>query len=351
MKVILFSRRFNPGHCSHIIANYRLLIEKGFLVKFYLHQSYSSFLNFKYKEKLISKLCNELSDTSFLIIWFPSISALINTLIIKIFYKAKVVYIFHEPHDNLRSFFNLDIGKLKLIRIFFISLINRFIAKYSDKIILPSRRALRTYIKNYNYGDYKLIPLLYDDEYKKSYANIERVNISYIGTIAEDHAFYEFITFVSSCLNRNKFVNYNFLIATKSLISIKYDSILSKHRNNPRLKIYSGKPFSDNAINKFFSSSIVVWNAYKRSMQSGVLAKSYMLGTPVLISELNKSEFFINQRNGIELTKKYSFTEIKNALEDIFINFNYYSANCREDFFKNFFYKTQSNKFIEFING
>ena len=66
-----------------------------------------------------------------------------------------------------------------------------------------------------------------------------------------------------------------------SIKSIQNKLIIAYLRD--RLKLVVGKPMSNLEINNYFNKSLVVWNAYRRSMQSGVLPKAYMFGTPVII--------------------------------------------------------------------
>jgi glycosyltransferase involved in cell wall biosynthesis len=94
----------------------------------------------------------------------------------------------------------------------------------------------------------------------------------------------------------------------------------------------------------------VVWNAYRRSMQSGVMPKAFMFGTPVLISDLNQSEFFVNHECG-EIIFKYNYESIVLGISRIIENFSMYSKSCRISFLRNYFYKTHSQQFLEFISS
>jgi glycosyltransferase involved in cell wall biosynthesis len=93
--------------------------------------------------------------------------------------------------------------------------------------------------------------------------------------------------------------------------------------------VRAGRALTNAEINKYYAKSTVVWNAYKRSMQSGVLAKAYMFGTPVVVSILNKSEYFLDRENGVLVSGKYDFTEIQDAIGDIILRFEEYSSQCR----------------------
>jgi glycosyltransferase involved in cell wall biosynthesis len=118
-----------------------------------------------------------------------------------------------------------------------------------------------------------------------------------------------------------------------------------------KLVVRAGRALTNAEINKYYAKSTVVWNAYKRSMQSGVLAKAYMFGTPVVVSILNKSEYFLDRENGVLVSGKYDFTEIQDAIGDIILRFEEYSSQCRRRFLDVFYYKAQSTAFMDFVSS
>jgi len=193
---------------------------------------------------------------------------------------------------------------------------------------------------------FAVVPLLYDDERQDGSPQAERRYISYIGTIAEDHAFAEFLDFVAACCERNLFPAHQFLIATKSSLSTLARSAVATAVGSGRLVVQAGRPLTNEEINAYYAGSVVVWNAYKRSMQSGVLAKCYMFGTPVLVSTANANEFFQDRTNGVGVSAKYGFAELQAAVEDIILNFAAYSAQCRGCFLRVFYYKAHLADFM-----
>jgi len=84
-------------------------------------------------------------------------------------------------------------------------------------------------------------------------------------------------------------------------------------------------------------------------MQSGVMPKAFMFGTPVLVSELNQSEFFINHERG-ELIAQYNYDSFVSAITAIITNFSMYSKCSREAFLSQYFYKANSQEFLEFLS-
>jgi glycosyltransferase involved in cell wall biosynthesis len=352
MKAIIVSHKFNPGHLSHLLANYKLLSDAGVSVSFLWNRKFSEFSQLNIKPGIATKKdLLKLNDGDLLIVWFPSIQALLDMLVVRALKKGKIIYIFHEPFDSIRSYLASGFGVVKTIKISLISLVNYLLVLCAHKIILPSDNAFDAFTLKYRCKRYfTKIPLMFDDESLESGLGVRRQFISYIGTVAEDHAFDEFVKFVTNALGQNLFPDFKFLIATRSDIPIDSLDLLSPFINYQRLVVVSGVPLSNNEINGYYATSIIVWNAYKRSMQSGVLPKAYMFGTPVITSESNQSEFFVDGETGIEIKKGYDVDDISSAIERISIDFSRYSQHCREMFINNYYYISLSDKFLKFIS-
>ena len=351
MKCVLVSHRFNPGHLSHIMANKSLITDIGGDVYFRWNKKFITFSGDNSKNRTISlSECINLSKGDLFIIWFPSLHVLIDLFFIKFFTRATIVYIYHEPYSSFSDYLNSGFGFVKVIKITLTFFISYLICALSNKIILPSNNAWIT-SKGSQKSPFKYhkLNLMFEDEAETLQPLDGRRYISYIGTIAKDHAFEEFFTLMQSCIRLNLLNQYVFLIATKNNLPISLVPIIEELCLKGCLEVYTGKPLSNKDINYFFSKSVVVWNAYKRSMQSGILPKAFMFGTPVLISNNNPSEFFENCKNGIMISSKYDLSEFVSAIDFIFNNFSYISNNCREKFNILFNYKSLSDDFIEFI--
>lgn len=106
---------------------------------------------------------------------------------------------------------------------------------------------------------------------------------------------------------------------------------------------------SNDEINEYYASTYVVWNAYARTTQSGVLAKAFMFGTPAIVLRKNSNEFM---RDGIEVVAIEDNTDnsqIVRAIQQIRNNFEIYSRNCRMQFQRLFFYKQYNSQFSSII--
>jgi len=275
--------------------------------------------------------------------------AFLEALFLKFLTRSSIVYIYHEPLGDFQSYKKAGFSSFKTIIIYLKGFVSFLIAKLSDRLFFPSNNSYNQFLANstgYPAKNISLVNLLFNDESEGEFETklLGREYISYIGTIAEDHAFDEFLRFALYALNHNWFKKYKFLIATKSHISNDQLRGLGKFIEAGRLHIQSGQPLSNQNINLFYKNSLVVWNAYRRSMQSGVLPKAYMFGTPIIVSSANISEFFDDYIHGVIVSDKYLVQEIKLAIEDVITNFEYYSSNCRIKFLTTFHYKAYVKK-------
>lgn len=352
MKAILVSKRFNPGHVSHLEANAKLLEAKGFNVRFWVHQDYRSFPGCSIKGKETG-FFNWLSlrKGDLFVVWFPSVSVVFNLLFVRLFTGATTVYFYHEPYTSFSSYRAAGFSWLKSLRVTAISCVSRIICALSDKIILPSARAFSAIPKaKLEPKRYAKINLMFADESNHQTMGVARNYLSYIGTIAEDHAFDEFVRLMQICIADQVMQPLMFLIATRSQVPEKHRNAIDQCMASGRLMLQAGSPMTNEMINRFYSQSFLVWNAYKRSMQSGVLPKAYMFGTPVLMSEANQSEYFEDRVHGILISDRYTAGEFQQAVIKLEGSWSAISQNCRNYYLQNFDYRVLSNAFMNFIS-
>ena len=352
MKAILVSKRFNPGHISHIVANSKLLEEHGFVVRFCLHEDFMTFPGNSFHNR-VARTTDfvTLSSKDFFIVWFPSLSILFNLLAVRFLTSATIAYVHHEPYTSFASYRAAGFSRSKALKITAISLVNWVICSLSHKIILPSTRAFNALpAAKTNTDRYAKINLLFSDEVLTGQLKQPRIYISYIGTIAEDHAFEEFVHLMHLSISNNSLTSHKFLIATRSKIPEKLSAVIEYGVSSGRLVVQSGVAMTNHQINCFYAQSYVVWNAYKRSMQSGVLPKAYMFGAPVMMSNSNQSEYFEVGVHGALISDQYSSVEFEDAILKMHANWHKLSENCRSFYLKNFDYRALASTFINFLS-
>lgn len=341
-KALIISLNFHPGHVSHMVASYRQMEELGYESVYCVAEG---FVNYLPKG---SHICvygkDELPKVSVAFFVFPSQKNLL--LICKLKRQgAKIVYIFHEPLAPMREYRKAGFSYKYLAKLWVINRISSLTVKWSDVILLPSQKAVDYYKANplYKNKNTHYLPLLYDDERTSSLALTERKYFSYIGTVAADHSFDEYLQFVKKATEENTLPELSFLIATKSEFEVPQVLL-----DSPRVTIRKGKPLSDEEINECYASTYVVWNAYARTTQSGVLAKSFMFGTPAIVLRKNLSEFTEDGKEVVAIDDNTSFDEIKNSVVKITDSFTRYSDAARKRFEKTFYYRNY-NKHLEMV--
>jgi len=350
---ILASKRFNPGHISHIEANSKLLEEQGFDVRFSVHDLFLAFpgSSFKNREARASDYLHLRAGDLF-IVWFPSLSVLFNILLVRLLSAATIVYVFHEPYTSFASYREAGFSRMKALKVTAISLVNWLICSLSHKIILPSARAYNALpAARCNTDRYAKINLLFSDEVSPDQLKKPRTFISYVGTIAEDHAFEEFVRLIHGCILNKALMPYRFLVATRSHIPEQLSAVIDQCVLSGRLLVQSGTPMTNDQINDFYSQSYVVWNAYKRSMQSGVLPKAYMYGTPVIMSTSNQSEYFEDGIHGALISDQYTADEFESAILKMQPTWHILSQNCRDFFLQNFDYRALAGIYMKFLSA
>jgi hypothetical protein len=352
MKAILVSKRFNPGHISHMEANCRLLEEQGYEVRFSVNERFLSFPDCGMQGKAA-----EFSDWLALrrgdlfIVWYASVSVVFDLLFVRLFSRATTIYIFHEPYTSFSSYRSAGFSWFKTVRITAISLVSRVICALSDKIILPSERAFQAMSAAQRQPrGYAKINLMFVDESGRKTQGLAREFVSYIGTIAEDHAFDEFVHLMQGCVADGALLPLRFLIATRSPLPQKHRAVINQCISSGRLVLQAGRPMTNAEINHFYASSFVVWNAYRRSMQSGVLPKAYMFGAPVLVSTNNQSEYFQEGVHGVLLSASYTLEEFQHAITWLKAEWPSISRNCRTQYLQSFDYHALSRTFMHFVS-
>jgi glycosyltransferase involved in cell wall biosynthesis len=154
---------------------------------------------------------------------------------------------------------------------------------------------------------------------------------------------------MNDCIANKKLIPLKFLIATRSQVPEKHLATINEAVSSGRLVVQSGIPMSNSQINRFYAQSFVIWNAYRRSMQSGVLPKAYMFGTPVLVSTSNQSEHFEDSVHGVLISDRYTTQEFQRAIERVQAEWTTISQNCRAYYQENFDYRALSSNFFSFV--
>lgn len=343
-KALVISLNFHPGHVSHMVASYRQLEELDYEAEYCVAEGFVPYL------PKGSRICvygkDKAEKVSVAMFLFPSQK---NLLLIRKLKRqgAKIIYIFHEPLAPMKEYRKAGFSYKYLAKLWVINRISSLTVKWSDVILLPSKKAVDYYKANplYKNENTHYLPLLYDDERKKSLALPERKYFSYIGTVAADHSFDEYLQFVKKAIEKDALPELSFLVATKSEFEVPKELL-----DSPKVTIRKGTPLSDEEINECYASTFVVWNAYARTTQSGVLAKSFMFGTPAIVLRKNLSEFTEDGKEVVAIDDNTSFEEIEKAVVKITDSFTQFSDAARKRFEETFYYRKYNETIKEILS-
>lgn len=344
---LISSLNFRPAHVSHLIASYKQFEDLGYESMLYVHPDFIPFLpiNVRYCTSL-----NKKASYSVALFWFPCLKNIWEIFRLRYIYHTTVLYVIHEPLEKYSVYRKSGNSRFQIVKIYLKNYASVIMAMLSHKILLPSKRAVELYETNhYNRinSDYHYFPLIFDDEYVPS--SDSRKYFSYIGNISTDHAFENYVDCISYFTEKGLFEGkLDFLIASKRsvIITPKVEKLLL----SGRLTIVDGKPMSNEEINGYYRQSFVVWNAYSRSTQSGVLVKSLMFGTPAIIMQCYQSEYVRNNIGVVAISDNADYEEIRDAVNSILNNFQEYSAEARTIFESRFFYKNFNQQFATILN-
>ena len=344
-KALIISLNFHPGHVSHMVASYRQLEELGYESVYCVDEGFVPYLPKDSRLRVYGK--DRMENAAVAVFVFPSQK---NLLLIRKLKSqgAKIIYIFHEPLAPLKEYRKAGFSYNYLAKLWVINRISCLTVKWSDAVLVPSRKAEEFYHANplYKNENVHYLPLLYDYERTTQLAERKREYFGYIGTVAADHSFTEYLQFVEKEIAENRLPQLKFLIATKSEFEVPQALAESL-----RVVIQKGRPLSDEEINGYYASTFVVWNAYTRTTQSGVLAKSFMFGTPAIVLRKNLSEFMVDGREVAAIDDNTSFVEIEKAVLRITGEFEHYSSAARKRFEETFYYRQYNDTFKKILSS
>ena len=274
LEILFHSHKFAPGHYNILSA---LLTVKD------PYKYYSLFLDQKYflfDRKLLNfKSSKRYGDVN--VHLNSSIKTFILILTARLLRKRSVIFL-HEPINNLTHKFSHYPKISQKLRLACVKVINDLICTFSDRIIVFSDNSYLNvparFLSKTKKSRLPFVDTHARNPIAKNSTDISKIIISYIGTVASDHAFDEFVQWVcQSNLDRQ---NIQFRIFTKSLIDEKIISKLERICD-----IHHGSVLSDAEINAAFRASTFTWCVYKSASQSGVLPMALMNQSVPLVSK------------------------------------------------------------------
>ena len=342
LKIMVCSVHFGAGHTAHLSAYQKMLKECGFDVALYLSDQYMKLFHNMQGQVFFNLQDAVAFHPDIILIWNTGFE---NINVIKAFKKihSLIVYVLHEPFMGIT---NLAKEKGYILKGTAAMLLNYWICMKSDKVILCSHYAEQN-CKKYMCNAYKksvLFPLIYSDEILKNY---DRKYFSKIGGFGFAHGSEQFLAFVKNSYKRN---NISFQIVTRANIDDRLKHpIFQKMIKMGRLIVQQGRSLTEEEMNHAYRISICTWNGYLRSTQSGVLANSFMQGTPVVATHLGSFDEYVKDGYNGAFIDNFTYESIFHAYQQIASNIDAISSNCRDTFLNNFYYKNQEARFKDIV--
>lgn len=345
--ILIISLNYSPAFVSHMLAYGECSEMIGFKAYYLVNDKYLEELNKSVDSEYIVRSVNE-HEYSAAIICNVGIKHMIIATQLK-FKGVPIFYVFHEPDFSLKRITQESaMNGLKLI---VASLCSAYILKNSTKILLPSKFAVKMYEKTFSFinRNYTFFPLLFCNEYSYSKREQElREYFSYIGTATESHNFEKYLEIIKYVAKHEKSIK--FCIGTKNDIESYIDADICDLVRSGRLMIKSGRILTNEEINSLTEQSFCVWNAYKISTQSGVLARSFMMGTPVLATEVGSFKEYVKEYYNGAFIKNQNNKELLEKIVLIKENIKSYSVNCHKTFNEIFGTEKNSDKLKHIID-
>jgi len=343
--IAVVSLHFSPAHTSHMLAYGKLLRELGFAVSFVLDERYIEFANFSEAGSVTAAGVYARNpaagkfDTAIFYNAAMSNSRLAHTMRKR---GIAVLYVFHEP---IPIMLRLKEGWKQILKLIVAKYCSLAMLRECTGVLAPSRFARRhydQYFTRYN-RNVHTFPLLFDDELEASGAGMApsgRRYFSFLGNAHKAHAFEAFVEFAKHAIRSGSAIE--FAIATKSDLTatLEHDKELARYRDEGRIRIQHGRVMSNQEMNQWYFSSFCVWNVYTCSTQSGVLARAFMAGAPVIALRMGSfPEYVLPGVNGEFVDSSDAFGGMLQAVEKIQADIPAYVAGCRKTFKETFHYR------------
>jgi len=353
--IALVSLRFSPGHASHLLAYAGLVRSAGFEVSYILDEPYLSFADFAADAQVAS--AQQYREDPDCLAFGKAIfynPALRNAPVARQMRRRgiDVIYIFHEP---VPIRYRLAEGWKEILKLIVAKFSSIAMLRASSAVLVGSGYARRLYDRHfarYNSNVFTF-PLLFEDETgpdPSRNVNGQRPCFSFLGHAVKAHDFDGFVRFAKYAVRTGSSIP--FLVATRNDLTAQLarDKELARHAREGRIQIQHGRPLSNQEMNAFAAKSFCTWGVYKCSTQSGVLARSFMTGTPVLANRTGSFPEYVRAGvNGEFVDSADRLETMLQRAEAIRSNLAAYVEGARRTFLDTFDYPANQKRFVEIL--
>ncbi len=262
-----------------------------------------------------------------LVSWHP-LNFLVARLAKSIYPDISIITWLHEPYKDEKGVYGA-----KALIIWLVELCQTLSLRYTDVVILHSRRGLRLFEKRYPAfpGIRRMIPLHFLDDGLDT--GVERRYVSFLGRADKAKGIELFFDLVEALTPHDP--GCEFQIVTSSPIQSYLDRLSPTARN--RLRVVNKSHLSDKELRAGAANSLAVLALYKETMQSGVIPVALMKGTPVIGTDIEGiTEWIKDRETGVIVSANPTLEEITTAIAYILNNFQDMKIRCRAVYLSNF---------------
>jgi glycosyltransferase involved in cell wall biosynthesis len=321
-----------------MIAYGKLLRNLGFSVSFLVDEKYLSFADFSAIGPAISALryATDPRRLEFNTAIFCN-SAVSNSSVARAM-RARgiaVLYVFHEPAPISLHWSEGWKEILKLIAAKYCSIA---MLRQSSGVLVPSRYARSLYDRHFSKynSNVHTLPLLFDDECHTEGVALTKTGrqyFSFLGYALKAHDFDAFVGFAKYAIRARSTIAFAIVTRTDLSAYLARDKELSCYAEEGRIRIQHGRALSNEEMNRHCLDSFCVWNIYKCSTQSGVMARAFMTGSPVIARRMGSfPEYLVPGVNGEFIDSASDFEAMLQAAEKIRADIPTYVEGCRRTF-------------------
>lgn len=331
MNITICSLNFSPQHVAHLAALVELFFAVDCKVALYLDAAYTEWSDYC-GAAIVSDESGAYGEDVDLLLVYNIGAKHLGLMRRASTANTRTAYVLHEPYPGFLSL--LSEGH-SLPRMVGASMLNAFLVKTADTVLLPSRFAKSKYEAHMAFLNqcYSVLPLVFRDEYVGTCA-VDRQYFSFIGGFTDPHNREQFLEFVKYASYADESVR--FLIATSTNLSdyLRRDW-LAALIDEKRVVVRHGKFLTTEEINMCYRESICVWAVYNKATQSGVVVNAMMQATPVIARDVGSMTDEVEDGvTGVLLPSEFTNEQILDSYRLIKSNLDYFEFSTRSAFLK-----------------
>jgi len=343
-RVGIVSLKFSPGLLKEFLAHREKFKSQGISVRLFVDHRYCA-LNNKisglkefsdnYFLMLMQVIINLIKPNKVITDYIRDIDALfiynfhpINIVLCRLAKRShkKVFLYIHEPYmpDKMMYGFKAAI-RIKILEEFQI-----YNVSFANHVFLPSENAIRHFDvrTRSRFLNRSISHLLLQDKFAEHNVSNSTKTIVFVGKIHKTKRFNEFL----GLAEMSKKEEYKFIIITTSSLSPRQNRQIELADN---VELINDVFINDNVIEEAIYKASALFKADKAMTQSGLVAQSMMLGTPVICSFIpGFTQHIIEGSNGfiLDFNKGTWKRELLNAIDMVDLHRDKFRSNCRSSY-------------------